>query len=143
MKELTDKEQKWLETFAKKHEFFKPFLERYKIEAHLTKTQYYWLNLFVKLSEAENSKTRKKYVKQSIIKIPCPHCSFLCSPQIKYCPECGDPLPIIEEVFEMIGDSEITNINYVEKNIIHSLEKQINKQIPLKEKFDLNSMCYI
>jgi hypothetical protein len=135
MKELTDKEQKWLETFAKKHEFFKPFLKRYKIEAHLTKTQYYWLNLFVKLSEADNSKTRKKYFKQSIIRIPCPHCTFLCSPKIKYCPKCGDPLPIIEELFKMIGDSEISSVDYIEKNIIHSLEKQINKKIPLKENF--------
>ena len=48
MKELTDKEQKWLEIYAKKHEFFKPFLEQYKIEAHLTKTQYYWLIFFYK-----------------------------------------------------------------------------------------------
>lgn len=143
MKELTDKEQKWLEIFARKHEFFKPFLERYKIEAHLTKTQYYWLNLFVKLSEADNSKTRKKYFKQSIIRIPCPHCTFLCSPKIKYCPKCGDPLPIIEEFFKMIGDSEISSVDYIEKNIIHSLEKQINKKIPLKEKFDINSTCYI
>lgn len=142
MKELTDEEQKWLEIFAKKHEFFKPFLKQYKIEAHLTKTQYYWLNLFVKLSEADNSKTRKKYFKQSIIRIPCPHCTFLCLPQT-YCPKCGEPLPIIEEFFKMIGDSEISSIDYVEKNIIHSLEKQINKQIPLKEKFDINSTCYI
>ncbi|MBA7601903.1 hypothetical protein ES703_08987 [subsurface metagenome] len=143
MKELTDKEQKWLEIFAKNHEFFKPILDQYKIEAHLSKTQYYWLNLFVKLSEADNSKTRKKYFKQSIIRIPCPHCTFLCSPQIKYCPNCGDPLPIIEELFKMIGDSEISSIDYVEKNIIHSLEKQINKPIPLKEKFDINSTCYV
>ena len=143
MIELTDKEQKWLDIFAKKHEFFKPFLERYKIETHLTKTQYYWLNLFVKLSEADNSNTREKYYKQSIIKIPCPFCTFLCSPQIKHCPNCGDPLPIIEEFFKMIGDSEISSIDYVEKNIIHSLEKQINKPIPLKEKFDVNSTCYV
>ena len=143
MKELNDKEQQWLEIFANKHEFFKPFLEQYKIEAHLTKTQYYWLNLFVKLSEADNSKTRKKYFKQSIIKIPCPHCTFLCSPHIKYCPNCGDPLPIIEALFKAIGDSEISSIDYVEKNIIHSLEKQINKLIPLKEKFDINSTCYV
>ena len=143
MKDLTEKEQQWLETFAKKHEFFKPLLKQYKTEAHLTKTQYYWLNLFVKLNEADSSKTREKYFKQSIIKIPCPHCTFLCSPQIKHCPNCGDPLPIIEEFFKMIGDSEISNIDYVEKNIIHSLEKHINKSIPLKEKFDINSTCYV
>ncbi len=143
MKELTDKEQKWLEIFAKKHEFFKPFLKQYKIEAHLTKTQYYWLNLFVKLSEADNSKIRKKYVKHSINRIPCPHCTFLCSPQIKYCPKCGDPLPIIEEYIKMIFDSEISSIDYVEKNIIHSLEKQIHNPIPLMEKFDINSTCYV
>jgi len=143
MKELTDKEQKWLETFAKKHDFFKPFLEHYKKEAHLTKTQYYWLNLFIKLSEADNSKIRKKYFKQSINRIPCPHCTFLCSPQIKYCPKCGEPLPIIEEYFKMICDSEISSIDYVEKNIIHSLEIQISRSIPLKNKFDISSTCYV
>jgi len=143
MKELTDKEQKWLDIFAKKHEFFKPFLEQYKIEAHLTKTQYYWLNLFAELSEADNSKIYKKYFKHSINRIPCPHCSFLCSPQIQYCPKCGERLPIIEEYFKMISDSEISSIDYVEKNIIHSLEKQINNPIPLKEKFDINSTCYV
>jgi len=143
MKELTEKEQQWLETFAKKHDFFKPFLEQYKIEAHLSKTQYYWLNLFVKLSEADNSKIRKKYFKQSIIRIPCPHCNFLCSPQIISCPKCGDPLPIIEDFFKIKSESEISSIDYVEKNIIHSLEKQINKLIPLKEKFDINSRCYV
>jgi hypothetical protein len=143
MKELTDKEQKWLEIFAKKHEFFKPFLEQYKIEAHLTKTQYYWLNLFVKLSEVDSSKIRKQYFKQSISRIPCPHCTCLCLSQIKYCPKCGEPLPIIEEFFNMICDSEISRIDYVEKNIIHSLEKQINNPIPLKKKFDINSTCYV
>ena len=143
MKELTDKEQKWLEIFAKKHEFFKPFLEQYKTEAHLTKTQSYWLNLFVKLSEADNSKIRKKYFKHSINRIPCPHCTFLYSPQIKYCPKCGEPLPIIEDYFKIICDSEISDIDYVEKNIIHSLEKQIYNPIPLKKKFDISSNCYV
>ncbi len=143
MKELTDKEQKWLEIFAKKNKFFKPFLEQYKIEARLTKTQYYWLNLFVKLSEADNSKIRKQYLKHSINRIPCPHCSSLCSPQIKDCPKCGDPLPMIEDYFKIIYDSEISSIDYVEKNIIHSLEKQIHNPIPLIEKFDIKSTCYV
>ena len=29
---------------------------------------------------------------KTIIRIPCPHCSSLCSPQVKFCAKCGEPL---------------------------------------------------
>jgi len=145
MRQLTEREVQWLEAFTKKHEFFIPILEYYNINANLTNTQYYWLNLFIKLGQSEDSKARSNYFKQAIVKIPCPHCSFLCSPQIKHCPKCGEPLPKIDEFSKMIGvsDSNISEIDYAEKNIIHSLEQQISRPIPLKDKFDISSTCYV
>ena len=145
MKQLTEREVQWLEAFTKKHEFFTPILEHYKINAYLTNTQHYWLNLFIKLSQSEDSKARNNYFKQVIVKIPCPHCSFLCSPQIKHCPKCGEPLPKIDEISKIIGisDSNISEIDYAEKKVIHSLEQQVGRPIPLKDKFDINSNCYV
>lgn len=29
----------------------------------------------------------------TIIRIPCPHCNSLCSPQVRFCKKCGEPLP--------------------------------------------------
>ncbi len=145
MKQLTEREVQWLGVFTKKHEFFIPILEQYKINAHLTNSQYYWLNLFINLSQKEDSKARNNYIKHSIVKIPCPHCSFLCSPQITHCPKCGEPLPKIDEISDSIStsDSSISEIDYAEKNIIHSLEQQISRPIPLKDKFDISSNCYV
>jgi len=145
MKQLTEREVQCLEAFTKKHEFFIPILEHYKINAYLTNTQYYWLNLFIDLSQSEDSKARNNYFRQAIIKIPCPHCSFLCSPQIKRCPKCGEPLPKIDKISKILGvsDSNISEIDYAEKNLIHSLEQQIKRPIHLKDKFDLSSTCYV
>ena len=145
MKQLTEREVQWLEAFTKKHEFFIPILEQYKTNAYLTNNQYYWLNLFINLSQKEDSKARSIYFKQAIVKIPCPHCSFLCPPQIKRCPKCGEPLPKIDDISKIIGnsDSNISEIDYAEKNIIHSLEQQISRALPLKDKFDINSNCYV
>ncbi len=42
-------------------------------------------------------KITKRYNKiipdKIIIRIPCPHCNSLCSPQVKFCKKCGEPLP--------------------------------------------------
>ena len=143
MKQLTEREIQWLDAFTKKHEFFIPIFEQHKIDASLTNTQYYWLNLFINLSQKEDSKTRNIYFRQVIVKIPCPHCSFLCSPQIKHCPKCGESIPKIDEISKIIGVSDISGIDYTEKNIIHSLEQQISRPIPLKDKFDKNLNCYV
>ena len=145
MRELTEREVQWLGAFTKKHEFFIPMLEQFKINVHLTDTQYYWVNLFIKLSQSEDSKAHNIHFKQSIVKLPCPHCSFLCSPQVKHCPKCGEPLPKIDQISKVIGvsDSNISEIDYAEKNIIHSLEQQISRPLPLKDKFEVSSTCYI
>ncbi|HEC39779.1 MAG TPA: hypothetical protein ENI29_16190 [bacterium] len=77
-----------------------------------------------------------------IVKVPCPFCSILCSPRMLVCPKCGEPLPKLERIYETSGNSDIINEDYTEKNIIHSLEKLIDKKIPLVEKFNKSSTCY-
>ncbi len=41
------------------------------------------------------------------------------------------------------GISNISDEDYTEKNIIHSLEKLIDKLIPLREEFNRSSTCYV
>lgn len=81
--------------------------------------------------------------KHKVVKILCPHCNFLCSPQISHCSKCGEPLPKLEKLNEYSGISNISDEDYTEKNIIHSLEKLIDKPIPLREEFNRSSTCYV
>ena len=198
MKELTDRENQWLEAFAKKHEFFASFLLHYKLKQHLSNNQYYWLHLYINQAEEQGDtllntseiefleefstgnenpralfsiyedrgyldkgkyeellrlkaemmgapkevKTPESIFKHKVVKVPCPHCSFLCSPHIQFCSKCGEPLPKLEILNEFAGISEISEEDYTEKNIIHSLEKLIDKSIPLVEEFSKSSTCY-
>ncbi|KKL28523.1 hypothetical protein LCGC14_2374280 [marine sediment metagenome] len=198
MKELTNREIQWLEALAKKHEFFASFLLHYKLKAHLSNNQYYWLHLYINQAEEQGDtllntseiefleefskgnenllalfsihenegylekgkykeflslkagllgvpkevKALKIPFNHKIVKIPCPFCSILCSPRMLTCPKCGEPLPKLERKCETSGPSDIINEDYAEKNIIHSLEKLIDKKIPLLEKFSKSSTCY-
>ena len=199
MKELNDTEIKWLETFAKKHEFFASFLLHYNLKQHLSNSQSYWLHLYINQAEEQGDtlistseiefleefskenenlegifsfyendgyldkgqyeellslkaemmgspkevKLSEGTSKHKVVKVPCPHCSFLCSAQIQFCSKCGEPLPKLEGRNEFAGASEISDEDYTEKNIIHSLEKLINKLIPLSEEFNRSSTCYV
>jgi hypothetical protein len=143
MKELTDKELSWLKNQANEDEFFKSLLAHYKLKTFLTDNQYYWLNLFITYSESDESDILKTHPMQTIVKVPCPHCNFLCSPQIKYCSKCGEPLPQIEKIYRKPENLGIIKEKYIEKNIIHSLERLTNKQIPQKETFDVSLRCYV
>jgi Leucine-rich repeat (LRR) protein len=78
-----------------------------------------------------------------VVKVLCPHCNFLCSTQISYCSKCGEPLPKLEKSNKEKAVSDITDLDYTEKNIIFGLEKLIDKPIPLKEKFEISSTCYV
>jgi len=51
MKELAEKEIRWLEAFTKKHEFFASFLLHYKLKNSLSNNQYYWLHLYINQAE--------------------------------------------------------------------------------------------
>jgi len=145
MKKLTNNELAWLEKKAKEDEFFSSLLAHYRLKAFLTPQQYYWLNLFIKNSDGSDSEENRFDLASSIVKVPCPHCNFLCSPQIKYCIKCGEPLPEIEQIFgsQSTSSSNIIEDNYFEKNILHSIEKLTNKELPCKDCFEISSRCYV
>jgi len=88
-------------------------------------------------------KAPESLFKHKVVKVLCPHCSFLCSPHIQFCSKCGEPLPKLEKLNEIAGAIEISDEDYTEKNIVHSLEKLIDKPIPLSEEFNRSSTCYI
>ena len=90
-----------------------------------------------------NEKELEKKPKAKIIKIPCPHCSFLCTPQTDFCLKCGEPLPKLDHLSQYTKSIEIAEEDYAEKNVIHSLEMLINRSILLKEKFKVSSLCYV
>jgi len=91
----------------------------------------------------KKTKAPESLFKHKVVKVPCPHCSFLCSPHIQFCSKCGEPLLKLEKLNEYSGISNISDEDYTEKNIIHSLEKLIDKPIPLREEFNRSSTCYI
>jgi len=80
---------------------------------------------------------------QKIVKIPCPHCSFLCSPQIKYCPKCGEPLPNNSFSKELSKSEHLPLIESHGVKIIKFVEREIQKPIPLLDKLKPNLTGYV
>ncbi len=60
-------------------------------------------------------KTPERLFKHRVVKVPCPYCSFLCSPQIKYCFKRDEHLLKLERMNEFTGTSEISDEDYTEK----------------------------
>jgi len=71
---------------------------------------------------------------KKIVKIPCPYCSFLCSPQIKYCLKCGVPLPKDCYSKELNSSRDLPLIESPGEKIIKFIEREIQKPIPLVER---------
>ncbi len=145
MKELTAKEEKWLKEAAKENGFFNNLLQFYIKNNYLSNNQYYWLNIFIKNSiEVKiGEKPEIINIKHKILKVPCPHCNFLCSYQVDFCSKCGEPLPKLENINLSLDNSNIIDENYTERTIIHLIEKRIKKKISLKETFNVNTTCYV
>ena len=138
-------EIKFMEEFSENDKPLSEILKIYEIEGFLDKTNYEAF-LEIKLNitgKAEKSKSLENAFKHKVVKIPCPHCNFLCSPHIQFCKKCGEPLPKLEKYDGYSGVSDVPDVDYTERNIIHSLEKLINRQIPLKEKVNPSSTCYV
>jgi len=142
---LNAEEVTFLEDYAHKNEKLRELLENYQDKGYLEKSKYIELvNLITEITgKSAEIKPKKSIIKHSIVKIPCPHCNFLCSPQISYCSKCGEPLPKLEIYDNSARASDISDMDYTERNIIFALENQIDKPIPLKEKFEVNSTCYV
>ena len=79
---------------------------------------------------------------KKIVKIPCPHCSFLCSPQIKYCSKCGEPLPQNHLLNDLDTSKSFLQNHTPEKNVIRIIEREIQKHIPLLDELKPNLMGY-
>ena len=88
-----------------------------------------------------NSNIHQSFKK--IVKIPCPHCSFLCSPQIKSCSKCGEPLPQNHLSDELDNSKSFLQNHTPEKNVIRIIEREIQKHIPLLDELKPNSTGYV
>jgi hypothetical protein len=141
---LNSSEIKFLEEFSTGNEKLRAISSIYEDKGYLDKGKYEeFLRLKAEMmGSLKEVKAPESPFKHKVVKVPCPHCSFLCSPQIMFCSKCGEPLPKLEKLNEFAGTLEISEEDYIEKNIIHSLEKLIDKLIPLKEEFSRSSTCY-
>ena len=142
---LTAEEITFLEEKSGKNEKLRGLLEIYNNKGYLENLKYKeFLSLKTEImGKVGEAKPKDSTFKHKVVKIPCPHCNFLCSPQISHCSKCGEPLPKLEIFDGSVGVSDISDVDYTERNIIFALEKLIDKTIPLKEKFDTTSTCYV
>ncbi len=88
-----------------------------------------------------NSNNHQSFKK--IVKIPCPHCSFLCSPQIKYCSKCGEPLPQNHLSNDLDTSKSFLQNHTPKKNVIRIIEREIQKHIPLLDELKPNITGYV
>ena len=142
---LDNSEIEFLGDFSTRNKNLKALFSIYEDNGYLDKGKYEEL-LSLKsevMGTPKEVNASENVFKHKVVKLPCPHCSFLCSPQIQFCSKCGEPLPKIESPNDFTRTSDISDEDYTEKNIIHSLEKLINKPIPLREEFNRSSTCYI
>jgi hypothetical protein len=144
---LSDEEVRFLEENSGIIEKLGDILKIYGEKGYLENLIYKdFLNIKSKITGgtlAETIEPVDSSFKDKVSKVPCPHCSFLCSPQIQYCLKCGEPLPKLEKLSEYPKTSDISEANFTEQNIIHSLEKLIDKPIPLSEDFNVSSTYYV
>jgi hypothetical protein len=144
---LSAEEVRFLEENAGNNEKFSEFLKIYEDKGYLENTTYKELLDFkvemTGVGVAKKIEPVEISFRDKVSKVPCPHCGFLCSVQIQFCLKCGEPLPKLEKFSGKSETSDIPDVDFTEKNIIHSLEKQINKQIPLREEINPSSTCYV
>ena len=142
---LNATEIEFLEEFSKGNENLRAIFGIYEDKGYLEIGEYEeFLRLKAEMMGVPKEvKAQESLFKHKVVRVPCPHCSSLCSPQIQFCSKCGELLPKLEKINESSEKTGIPDEDYTEKNIIHSLEKLIEKSIPLKQKFDRSSACYI
>ncbi len=145
---LTAEEVTFLEEKSQIDEMRVELTETYKDKGYLENLKYKELlslktEMMGEIGEIGEVKPKDSNFKHKVVKIPCPQCNFLCSPQISHCSKCGELLPKLAKLNEYSGISNISDEDYIEKNIIHSLEKLIDKPIPLREEFNRSSTCYV
>jgi len=80
---------------------------------------------------------------QRIVKILCPHCSYLCSPQMTHCTKCGETLPHDPKILRSNSKFSISKSYPYKNKVLKSIEQRINKLIPLKNELKQNDIGYI
>ena len=78
----------------------------------------------------------------SIVRVPCLHCSHLCSSQARNCPKCREPIkPLYDpsEIEKILQESNITSIQYYH---IRQLEYEIKKKIPLVQELSASKIGF-
>jgi hypothetical protein len=142
---LSTEETTFLRENSENHDQLRELFEIYNIKGYLERQSYEeFLLLKSQISgETVESAPKVRISSHNIIKVPCPHCNFLCSRQTAYCSKCGEPLPKLERIKSKLDASDISNVDYAERHIILALEKLIGKSIPLTEKFAVSSTCYV
>ncbi|MCP6718639.1 MAG: zinc ribbon domain-containing protein [Patescibacteria group bacterium] len=124
---LNTSEIEFFEEFSTGNENLTAIFSIYEDKGYLDKRKYEEL-LSLKaemMGVPKEVKAPESLFKYKVVKVPCPHCSFLCSPHIQFCSKCGERLPKLEKLNEVTGTSEIYDEDYTEKNIIHSLDNSI------------------
>ncbi len=85
----------------------------------------------------------EKIPMHSIVRIPCPHCSHLCSAKAKSCPKCGEPLTPLEHTASKEENLVLIEERSNEIMYIKLLEAKIGKRIPHVKKVKKGSMGFV
>ena len=141
---LNTSEIEFLTKFSAENESLRAIFSIYEDIGYLDKRKFEeFLSLKAEtMGDYKEVKVSESLFKHKVVKVLCPYCSFLCSPHIQFCSKCGEPLPKLEKLSEFAEGSYIPDEDYTEKNIIHSLEKPIDKFIQLREIFSRSSTYY-
>lgn len=148
---LTDEELKFLKDNAKNDQQFLEIFEEWEENGYLDGYEYNnFIHLrvkFTKNTQKNQSSTQQKYSVNDktyisherdrmtkIIRIPCPHCHLLCSPQAEFCANCGEPLQHVihhNEVKETLKESKPVE----EKELLNSSNSSKQPTDTYYEKF--------
>ncbi|MBY8985466.1 MAG: zinc ribbon domain-containing protein, partial [Candidatus Lokiarchaeota archaeon] len=111
---LNTSEIEFLEELSTRNENLRALFNIYEDKGYLDKGKYEEL-LSLKaemIGDPKEVMAPENFFKHKVVKVPCPHCSSLCSPQIQFCSKCGEPLPKLENINESSGTSEISDEDY-------------------------------
>ncbi len=102
---LNTSEIDFLEEKSKGGENLQALFRIYENEGYLGHSKYEeLLGLKAEIMDAPKEvKAPENSFKHKIVKVPCPHCTFLCSSRIQFCSKCGDPLPKLKIKYESSG----------------------------------------
>ncbi len=78
-----------------------------------------------------------------IKRVPCPHCCYLCSSQIEFCPKCGEPIKTRDKPTSNKKNKGIMDIEFSEEDYLKILEIEVGKNIPEVKEIAPNQLGYL